>query len=81
MAKLLNEITTEKIYDESELINEVFFEGDYLAHQTASGKEEIGIRLRHDIHKTLSKEKVRELFDLVIKGLVTQEKFFDARDN
>ena len=52
----------------NELIEKVFFEGDYLANQTASGKEESGIRLRHDIHKKLSKEEVEELHDLLLKG-------------
>jgi hypothetical protein len=46
------------------LIEKVFFYGDYLADQTASGKEESGIRLRHD----LIKEEVEELHDLVLKG-------------
>ena len=46
------------------LIEKVFFYGDYLADQTANGKEESGIRLRHD----LTKEEVEELHDLVLKG-------------
>jgi len=46
------------------LIDKVFFYGDYLANETASGKEESGIRLRHD----LTKEEVEELYDLVQKG-------------
>ena len=50
------------------LIDEVFFYGDYLADKTASGEEESGIRLRHDIHKKLSKEETEELYDLVLKG-------------
>ena len=53
---------------ENELINKVFFYGDYLANRTASGKEESGIRLRHDIHRKLSKEETEELYNLVIKG-------------
>ena len=66
---------------ENELVNKVFFYGDYLADQTASGEEESGIRLSFDLDETLTKEEVKELFDLCIKGLVTQEKFYDARDN
>ena len=53
----------------SELIDKVFFYGDYLADRTASGKEESGIRLRHDIHRKLSKEETEELYNLVIKGV------------
>ena len=64
MVKLLNDIE-----HENELINKVFFEGDYLADRTASGKEESGIRLRHDIHRKLSKEETEELYNLVIKGV------------
>ena len=48
----------------SEPIDKFFFYGDYLADETASGKEESGIRLRHD----LTKEEVEELHDLVLKG-------------
>jgi hypothetical protein len=51
------------------LIEKVFFYGDYLANRTASGEEESGIRLRHDIHKKLSKEETEELYNLVIKGV------------
>ena len=50
MAKLLNDLE-----HENKLIQKVFFEGDYLAHQTASGEEEIGIRLRHGIEDSLTK--------------------------
>ena len=46
------------------LIDKFFFYGDYLANETASGKEESGIRLRQD----LTKEEVEELHDLVEKG-------------
>tara|TARA_R100001480_G_scaffold151843_1_gene153443 strand:+ start:232 stop:456 length:225 start_codon:yes stop_codon:yes gene_type:complete len=59
MAKLLNDLE-----HENELLNKFFFYGDYLANETASGKEECGIRLRHD----LTKEEVEELHDLVEKG-------------
>ena len=59
------------------LIDKVFFYGDYLAHQTASGEEESGVRLTHNIDTELSKEEVKELFDLVIKGLTAQEIFYD----
>jgi len=65
------------IEHENKLIQKVFFYGDYLADQTASGEEESGIRLAHNIDTELSKEEVKELFDLCIKGLVTQEKFYD----
>ena len=51
------------------LIEKVFFYGDYLANRTASGEEESGIRLRHDIHRKLSKEETEELYNLVIKGV------------
>ena len=61
----------------NKLMKKVFFYGDYLAHQTASGKEESGICLTHNIDTELSREEVKELFDLCIKGLVTQEKFYD----
>jgi hypothetical protein len=54
---------------DKELLNKVFFYGDYLADRTASGEEESGIRLRHDIHKKLSKEETEELYDLVLKGM------------
>ena len=63
----------------NELIEKVFLEGDYLAHQTASGQEESGVRLRHGIEDSLTKEEVKQLFDLVIKGVVTQEKFYDTK--
>ena len=63
MAKLLNDLE-----HENELLDKVFFYGDYLADQTASGEEESGIRLRHDIDKELSKKEVEELYDLVQKG-------------
>ena len=62
---------------ENKLIQKVFFYGDYLADQTASGEEERGVRLTHNIDTELTKEEVKELFDLCIKGLVTQEKFYD----
>ena len=50
------------------LIEKVFFYGDYLADQTASGEEESGIRLQHNIDDKLTKEEVEELHDLVLKG-------------
>ena len=62
---------------ENELIQKVFCYGDYLAHKTASGEEESGIRLAHNIDTELTKEEVKELFDLVIKGLTAQEIFYD----
>ena len=49
-------------------LGKIFFSGDYLSHRTASGKEETGIRLRYDIDKTLSKEQVEKLYDLVLRG-------------
>ena len=51
------------------LIEKVFFYGDYLANRTASGEEESGIRLRHDIDEKLTKEETEELYNLVIKGV------------
>jgi len=50
-------------------INTIFFEGDYMSDQTASGKEEVGKRLQFDIDKTLTKEQVETLYDLVLRGL------------
>jgi len=50
------------------LIDKFFFYGDYLANETASGKEESGIRLQHNINDKLTKEEVEELHDLVEKG-------------
>ena len=61
----------------NKLMKKVFFYGDYPAHKTASGEEESGIRLAHNIDTELTKEEGKELFDLCIKGLVTQEKFYD----
>ena len=57
----------------SELLDKVFFYGDYLANQTASGKEESGIRLQHNIDEKLSKEEVEELHDLLLKGYKMHE--------
>jgi len=56
-----------------ELIEKVFFYGDYLAHQTASGQEESGVRLQHNIDEKLSKEEVEELHDLLLKGYKMHE--------
>ena len=56
-----------------ELLDKVFFYGDYLAHQTASGQEESGIRLQHNIDEKLSKEEVEELHDLLLKGYKMHE--------
>jgi hypothetical protein len=53
----------------SELIDKVFFYGDYLADRTASGKEESGIRLMHNIDQKLTKEETEELYILVLKGI------------
>ena len=50
-------------------INTIFFEGDYMSNQTASGKEEVGKRMQFDIDKTLTKEQVETLYDLVLRGL------------
>ena len=50
-------------------INTIFFEGDYMSNQTASGKEAVGKRLQFDIDKTLTKEQVETLYDLVLRGL------------
>ena len=59
-----------KYYDEhiQDFIRTIFFEGDYLSHQTASGKEEVGIRLQHGIATDLTKEQVAQLYDLVLRG-------------
>ncbi len=50
------------------LIDKVFFYGDYLADKTASGEEESGIRLQHNIDEKLTKEETEELYNLVRKG-------------
>ena len=52
-----------KYYDEhiQDFIRTIFFEGDYLSHQTASGKEEVGIRLQHGIPTDLTKEQWVEI--------------------
>ena len=69
-------------------INTIFFEGDYMSDQTASGKEEVGKRLQFDIDKTLTKEQVETLYDLVLRGLdfyehlgVDTEKLLKRTDN
>ena len=53
---------------DKELLNKVFFYGDYLADKTASGEEESGIRLQHNIDEKLTKEETEELYNLVRKG-------------
>ena len=53
---------------DKELLNKVFLYGDYLANRTASGEEESGIRLQHNIDEKLTKEETEELYNLVIKG-------------
>ncbi len=58
----------------SELIDKVFFYGDYLADQTASGEEESGIRLMHNIDQKLTKEETEELYILVLKGIENERK-------
>ncbi len=58
----------------SELIDKVFFYGDYLADRTASGKEESGIRLMHNIDQKLTKEETEELYILVLKGIENERK-------
>ena len=50
------------------LLTKMFFYGDYLANRTASGEEESGIRLQHNIDEKLTKEETEELYDLVLKG-------------
>ena len=59
-----------KYYEEhiQDFISTVFFEGDYLSNQTASGKEEMGTRLQHDIDENLKKEQVALLYVLVLRG-------------
>ena len=61
----MSEYYEEHIQD---FISTIFFEGDYLSDQTASGKEEIGKRLQFDIDKRLTKEQVETLYDLVLRG-------------
>ena len=51
------------------LLIKMFFYGDYLASETASGKEESGIRLRIDLHKKLTKAEVEYLYKLVLAGV------------
>jgi len=71
-----------------DFINTIFFEGDYLSNQTASGKEEVGKRLQFDIDETLTKEQVEILYDLVLRGFdfyehlgVDTEKLLKRTDN
>ena len=61
---------TAEYYEEhiQDFISAIFFEGDYLSNQTASGKEEVGTRLRHNIDESLKKEQVALLYDLVLRG-------------
>ena len=56
------------------LIEKVFFYGDYLANRTASGEEESGIRLMHNIDQKLTKEETEELYILVLKGIENERK-------
>ena len=49
----------------SELLDKVFFYGDYLAHETASGEEDSGIRMVHKVDMELMKEEVEELYNLI----------------
>tara|TARA_R110000803_G_C11905681_1_gene312607 strand:+ start:541 stop:948 length:408 start_codon:yes stop_codon:yes gene_type:complete len=57
---------SDKIYD---FMNNIFFTGDYLGYQTASGREEMGTRLRYKVEDTLTKEAVELLSDLAWSGL------------
>jgi len=50
------------------LLIKMFWWGDYLASETASGKEENGIRLRIDLHNKLTKAEVESLYQLVLAG-------------
>jgi len=61
MANLLNIIK-----HKNKLLDKVFFYGDYLAHQTESGKEDSGIRLVHNVDRELIKEEVEELYNLIV---------------
>ena len=47
------------------LLIKMFFYGDYLASETASGKEESGIRLVWDLHNKLDKEEVEYLYKIL----------------
>ena len=49
------------------LLIKMFFYGDYLASETASGKEESGIRLHY--HPRLTKAEVEYLYKLVLAGV------------
>ena len=51
------------------LLIKMFWWGDYLASETASGKEENGIRLRIDLHNKLTKAEVEYLYKLVLAGV------------
>ena len=61
MTNLLNIIK-----HKNKLLDKVFFYGDYLAHQTESGKEDSGIRLVHNVDRELIKEEVEELYNLIV---------------
>jgi len=60
---LINMLKTEGM--DEDLLDKVFFYGDYLADRTKSGKEESGIRLVHNVDKKLKKEEVEELYNLL----------------
>ena len=54
------------IEHDNELLDKVFFHGDYLADRTASGEEECGIRLWHKVDQELMKEEIEELYHLIV---------------
>jgi len=64
------EQNSEEYYEEhiQDFISTIFFEGDYLEERTASGKEEVGIRLRYKLDRTITKEQAETLYDLVLRG-------------
>ena len=51
------------------LLIKMFWWGDYLASETASGKEESGIRLHYHINDKLTKAEVEYLYKLVLAGV------------
>jgi len=61
---------SEEYYEEhiQDFISTIFFEGDYLEERTASGEEEVGIRLQHKLDRTITKEQAETLYDLVLRG-------------
>ena len=61
----------------NELVKKVFCYRDYPSHKTGSGRIERGVRLCPNVDIELSRKETEELLNLVVKGLVMEEKFYD----